>query len=374
MNTFKMFFLVFFKRCIKNKAFIVCLLSLPIVVGWMVYTAASQEQSGITVGLYFESHFAEVENIVQNLKQNKAYTFIVQDSKETLQEKVASEELTVGYIFAEDFEEKLKSSNFNSLIEVVKYPNNLYYRFVNESVTNEVLSIASPYIAQNYLEKQGHRPDIDMINESMFTYKEDENAFGIVVEGMDAQNMPKNDNSHVISLTRGVIALYLLVISWMGSLWVDEKNTLFVPHIGKTRLAAYILSPIYVMASVAAVVSLLLVKYGLGIAYVSMLQEIFLLLYYQAMLFITTMLISYILKKEVRIVILPFLVLFVALSHPILIDMRAFMPILSYILPIFPSYHYMQFSFWLPIIGVMYTMLLVFISREKFANRNRIFS
>ncbi len=366
MNTFKMFFLVFLKRCIKNKAFIVCLLSLPLVVGWMVYTAASQEPSGITVGLYFEAHFAEVEDVVQNLQQNTAYTFIVEDSKENLQEKVASEKLSLGYIFAEDFEEKLKNSNFNSLIEVVKYPNNLYYRFVNESITNEILSMASPYIAKNYLENQGSEADINLIKESIFAHREDENAFGILVEGINAQSISQNDNLHVMNIARGVIAVYLLVISWMGSLWVSEENTLFVPYIGKLRLAAYTLSPVYVLASVAAVISLMVVKYGLGLAEVSVLKEIGLILYYQAMLFITTALVSHVIKKELRIVILPFLVLFVVLSHPILIDMRSFVPALSYILPVFPSYHYMQFSIYMPFIGAVYTAILFFISRQKF--------
>ncbi len=368
MNTFKMFFIVFFKKCIKNKAFIVCLLSLPMVVGWMVYTATSQEQSGITVGLYFEAPFVEMENIVQNLQQNTAYTFTMEDSKESLEEKVASEELSLGYVFVEDFEENVQNASFNSLIEVVKYPNNLYYRFVNESVTNEILSMASAYIARNYLENQGHQADINLIKESIFAYREGENAFGIVVEGMNAQDISQNDNLHVMNIARGVIAVYLLVISWMGSLWVSEKNTLFAPYIGKLRLAAYTLSPIYALSGVAAVISLFVIKYGLGLSDISMLEEICLLVYYQLMLFVTTTLISHVIKKELRIVILPFLVLFVTLSHPVLVDMRSFIPVLSYVLPVFPSYHYMQFSLYMSFIGAVYTMILLFISRKKVAN------
>jgi len=141
-------FLIYVKRCLRIKIFIAVLLFMPIIS--IVFNVFGKDIIGeVKFGVYAEGDFGKY--ICESLEKEKSFKFIKYDSVDKMNADVAVCEIDSGYVFDKNFENSVEKNNFNNVIKVISSDSSSGYGLANEIVFSKVLNIASPNIANDFL-------------------------------------------------------------------------------------------------------------------------------------------------------------------------------------------------------------------------------
>ncbi len=341
MITFKMFFTVFSKKLLKNILFMICLTLLPIIVFFVSSLSMSEQNTSISAGIYLSEQHELEKQVSKNLLLNAKYKFTVFDSLDDLVKSVESAEVDLGYVFNENFTANLQNGKLSELVTVIKYPNNLYHNFVSEELFSEIFKTATPYIAENFLNGIKLHYPLESIENSINYYKSLENAFEIEVLSADFGSDEQNSGS--LQSLYGVICIFVFALAFISNMQVSVSKTLFKTKVSTLRLKIYSVLPFYFFSLVSGLVSLVIINIVLSPTDFSLMFEFFRLFVYQILLLAFFLTLSLFINRDVFCILFPFILILLLITHPIIIDIGAFVPSIEDYLKFLPSYFYLNF-------------------------------
>lgn len=361
MKTIQTFFCIYAKVYLKSKSFIFAMAMLPILTLSLIYFYNQQES---TDNLFFGLHFQELTDhssasqaIETALLTHENFQFLLYDTDDALYEDVIAGNVSAGFVFDENFSMHMQNRKINELVTVLKLENELYSKFVMQSVISAVYTELVPYIVSDYLLKKEITPDMVSIVDAIHTEKNKDTIFAVDIQVINTDTLEILDTPEIttdlsLPILKGMICIFLLFISVSFLILpskkeIQETHALFISLLGAFKYHLLVSLPLYFFSTLTAIISLLLIHYCLNTVAVTdfnLLKEILLVLLYQLSLFIATTCIAKILKKEFIIALLPFFIVFVIVTHPVILNMSMFFPSITYLLSPFPTYLYLGFD------------------------------
>lgn len=333
------------------------LLILPIIT--MILILTKDSDNSMIVGVYFQNEDNITSNIVTQLHEYEDIKFEQVFSYDDLYDKVISKDFVLGYNFDESFSDKVKTQTISNIVDVVKLEDDMYSNFIAPIVISSVYEQMAIYISSNRLESEGIQVDINQIIDDIKMHNNSSNTFAIDMFNVDTINTTQSEENHM--LFRGIICVFLCVLSLISMIFCmdNSKSQLLYIYINKNLFKLYSILPIYFLTTISAIVSMII--YSFVYVDINIFLEIGIILIYQFSLILTTVILSNIINKQVIILLIPFIIMGLILTHPILFDLTLFLPQIKYILNFLPTYQYTNFTFMTLILGLFVDFIFIFI-------------
>ena len=346
MGIFLQFFISFSGRYARMKSFLLCLLLLPVAVGVL---AVPKEQHGqttqLSVGILLEGNGTHEQAVFDTLATNTSIEFSIVSDIETLRQSVAVGDFAAGYVLRDDFSSRLDALRFKDLVRVIKFEEDFYHSYINEVVFSAVFGQAIPAITQDFLAQRGIPVDEDILRASIADYHASDALFTIdITHPGGITPIPSSEGGGVMTLVRGIVCIMLLLFTMLAMVFAAGNRpsfALFHPHLGATRTELYSVVPVYFFGFLSALVALIVCAVLLPSGMISLPSEILRLMLYQLSLVVVGVLLGKLLRRDTIVLLIPFILLAVLVSHPIFFDISTFLPQTKPVLQCLPSYLYL---------------------------------
>lgn len=383
------FFNIFLKTYLKSKTLIICFLLLPISLGLFITSLNLEEHTKLLIGIHVTGE--DYLGIIEELIVDETMDFEIVDNKEWIYDSVTNGVFDIGYIF--DFEagfneqiNKIISNNENydsivveneekltlntilngaslseftsilnssifdisSLVTVVKLEGDFYYKYINNVIFSVVFEKIVPYLGISTLNDYGIYEDIEEFKKLIDNYSVADNSFHIEINNIEHSSnvdFENNISEPIFKIIKGIICIYLVILSLISLIYLNiEDDNLFKCCMSSYQLKLNIIAPIYFIGIMISLISLI-VSSNLISVDINLIEEVYRLIMFQISLLLFSIIFSKFISKEIMLVFIPFVVLFILVTHPIFIDLQVVFPILSnisWILNIFSSYIYLS--------------------------------
>ncbi len=367
MSEFKIFitfFTVQLKYLTRNIPFMSIMLIMPIVVVIFSQNALNSNTNSIICAIFDEELSENSQSLTHLLLENEEISFVTASSAQDLRDGVARGEFEAGYIILSGFSKAVQEANMDENIEVVSLEGSVFTTYLDLQVTKAVQQVATLYIAEIALEEYGLEFDVSEIGPQIESHLNAENAFRINIQndegGLVATSVEYNAIKGIIAIS--VTAMYILGFA-MSSIEQGTKNFL-KPHISPMKMRLYQSAPIAAVATMSAVFSNVVFAWLAGL---SIFFGLFDLLMFQATLYLLVLALTTFIGKDVLVLTLPIVSIFIMVTHPILLDITVFFARIRPFLALLPTYQYISGG------GVLYYgfVAFLFIIILKFQNRRR---
>lgn len=324
------------------KSFLLCLILIPILVfGGVSALDSPQLETSLISGLVSLDQGELGQLVINELLPRTDMSFLQYNSREALIDAVSNGDIAVGYVLDENFSAQLSALNQDNLIEQIALDGDLYHKYTSELVYTAVYRQMIPYITQEFMDDRGIDSDLGDLSEGTQTYLDGDALF--TVELLSAQSLATGEDiPNPLPLTRGILAMGLLLIALMAAATASAQQkgwALFAPHLGRLRCECYAIAPIYALGLLSGAIALILAvqisSYPIVLA-----DELVALVGYQLSLVVVGLALPRLVGRNSIVLLIPFLLLFVLVTHPILLDVTLFVPELKALLQWLPSYVY----------------------------------
>lgn len=339
---FPSFFRVFLRRYLSMKSFLICLLLPPVlVVGVVLVLDQEQSATSLTAGILVEDGGSYGQQVADALVNLNEITFVQYDDQEMMRLDVATGILASAYVLPDDF--TLRVTNLEEeLVELICLESDIYHQYINELVYTAVYTQMVPHITQEFLEERGISTDLEENVSGTQGYLAGDTLFEVDILSVQEVVTGEEGMTSPLPLVRGILTIALLLLTLMGAATAAAQQrgwALFAPHLGRVRCELYALAPVYTLGLLSGVVALALATF-LSPYDINLREEIARLALYQLSLVAVGLVLPRLVGRDTIVLLIPFLLLFVLVTHPILLDVTQFFPQLKGILQWLPSYIY----------------------------------
>lgn len=368
LQIIKQFFYIFSKKFVKIKMFVFCILMLPISVFILssIFNSSQDLESNINIGVVFE----DLENLEDMFISNININFY--NNYDLLYESIIKNNIAVGYVFKDGFYNELEQievgdiSSLESLVQVIKLENEYIDGYINNIVLSGVYQEIIPYVSNARL--LDNEVDLGIVNikNQIDYYNNSKNNFKLEYIIIENNNIIESNNlsNNNIIIIKGTIGIFLLALSLIGAIYISDLNkaiVLFKPYLGEIELKIYALLPIYVYGTIAGVISIFILSNNMGsvssigsmsdnIISLEIIKLLLLQAVYMLLIIVLVMLLNKILvlansslnPENIIILLMPFIILFNLIIHPIFIDITKFISEIEYILKLSPLWYYLS--------------------------------
>lgn len=334
------------KRQLKHNFFIAALLLVPVCL--FAFAQIEERDSGkILIGIYGEDTEFVPEIFAALLSQDGMFEFYICETEEILKDDVASRKAECGYVFKNDFKEKLDDRDFKRSILVYSAPSTITAELSKEVVFAAMFEIYGEYLLEQFVIESDIFTDMDAgrVQEELKAAYHNEmrsgSTFSFQYETLSTEPV-ETGNARIAFPVRGILAIYLMIIGLFSvvALRQDEERGLFITLTYAERVPCKLAStaaPVC-MAGVSVLVTLLItgnLDHGV--------REVPLLIIYIIMI----LLVSYILKMVVKdpVVLcglIPVSILCSMVICPVFFDISQWLPQLEPVRYLLLPYYYMR--------------------------------
>lgn len=359
-------FLLFGKRLLKRPVYLIILLLMPLSVFLLSRTQA-ESPSGIRAMLYVEGRdWNEREDLLDKiigrlLAEDATVRFTLAESEEELKRAVLKQEADCGYVFPEDFSERLRKDDWKRSVTFYCGEDTMIPMLVNELLYTSVFQVYSAdafinYMGTAYGEEAGGRTNAENKAEELLNlYLTNGSTFSFAYYGESAEegnddqayetyNYNKKtkktaDLTAGVVPVRGMLALFMMLSAFCGL--VDHKRDHEAGRLVwvKNKRAVQFMM-ILIPTTGAALVSLLCIRasgswQGIG-------TEIASVIFYMFALTAYTMIWGLLFRSEHAVVAsVPFLMIATILFCPVFWNLKSVLPVLQIMEKLFPVSWYL---------------------------------
>lgn len=359
-------FLLFGKRLLKRPVYLIILLLMPLSVFLLSRTQA-ESPSGIRAMLYVEGRdWNEREDLLDKiigrlLAEDATVRFTLAESEEELKRAVLKQEADCGYVFPEDFSERLRKDDWKRSVTFYCGEDTMIPMLVNELLYTSVFQVYSAdafinYMGTAYGEEAGGRTNAENKAEELLNlYLTNGSTFSFeyygesAEEGNDDQayetyNYNKKtkktaDLTAGVVPVRGMLALFMMLSAFCGL--VDHKRDHEAGRLVwvKNKRAVQFMM-ILIPTTGAALVSVICIRasgswQGIG-------TEIASVIFYMFALTAYTMIWGLLFRSEHAVVAsVPFLMIATILFCPVFWNLKSVLPVLQIMEKLFPVSWYL---------------------------------
>lgn len=359
-------FLLFGKRLLKRPVYLIILLLMPLSVFLLSRTQA-ESPSGIRAMLYVEGRdWNEREDLLDKiigrlLAEDATVRFTLAESEEELKRAVLKQEADCGYVFPEDFSERLRKDDWKRSVTFYCGEDTMIPMLVNELLYTSVFQVYSAdafinYMGTAYGEEAGGRTNAENKAEELLNlYLTNGSTFSFeyygesAEEGNDDQayetyNYNKKtkktaDLTAGVVPVRGMLALFMMLSAFCGL--VDHKRDHEAGRLVwvKNKRAVQFMM-ILIPTTGAALVSVICIRasgswQGIG-------TEIASVIFYMFALTAYTIIWGLLFRSEHAVVAsVPFLMIATILFCPVFWNLKSVLPVLQIMEKLFPVSWYL---------------------------------
>lgn len=355
------FFLMQWKRLIKNKGFLLILFLFPVCFYFLTQTVPPEEDSRISVGLCLDTKDSLAETLCEKLiaLEDSLFTFSLVSTEEELIKQVQNNQFECGYLFRKDLKKELDKSRLKNLITVYVSESTTCKGVLNELVYANLFEEYSLSLLQETLRSAGHLPftkaDAEKFALPPVTEKAVENYYrSHLTDGstfrFDVQFVSNGEAPSVtgtslamLPLLRGFSALFLLLCGFLAMLntYRDKQNGLYARSSRTERRLYPQLTMLAYLLPSGIVFLLTLWLCGFITDFSTELAA--LLCYLVAIQIFYTLLGNLIRNHTVLCAAFPMLILCTLLFTPVIVDLSAFFPWITAIRYVLPTHYYLMF-------------------------------
>ncbi|MBQ8798091.1 MAG: ABC transporter permease [Lachnospiraceae bacterium] len=355
------FFLMQWKRLLKNKGFLLILILFPICFCLLTKTVETEEDSRILVGLCLETNDSLAETLCEKLVtlEDSLFTFSLVSTEEELIKQVQNNQFECGYLFRKDLKKELDKSRLKNLITVYVSDATTCKGVLNELVYANLFEEYSLSLLQDTLKDAGHLPFAtadaesfslppvtdETIEQFYRSHLTDGSTFRFDVQFVSKTEEPSvmGTTSAMLPLLRGFAALFLLLCGFLAMLntYHDKKNGLY-SRSSRTERRLYPQLTMLAYLLPSGIVFLLTLQLCGFITNLST-ELLALLCYLVAMQLFYTLLGSLIRSHTVLCAAFPMLLLCTLLFTPMIVDLSAFFPWITTVRYVLPTHYYFMF-------------------------------
>ena len=332
------------KRQLKRPSFIAILLCMAILA-ISLRIISKDVTASISVG--YVSNDAAIQdnlNAHEGIIKFKEYT-----SAEELKKAVSSSSIQCGYIFDDDFTDKLLESNTTELVELIEVPQNVISMLSNVVIIATVMdTMACEILVEDVLNQEIFAgisaEDIESLKNYYEMYSSNGSTFSFdynaLYEDYKGSSNSINIFSYLVTPVRGIVAIFVFIIALTSGLsWYKDKNNNTYANIPLSKrpfLKLLNISIPTVIAMFTGFLSLLLA--GICDNY---LDEIFTMSIYGLLCIVFTYILSSIFNEYIYCGLIPVFILGSIICCPIFFNLANIIPAIKYLQNIFmPTYYF----------------------------------
>lgn len=340
--------MLFIKRLIKKPAFVMILIVMPLVVTMFNKIEAADDHS-ISVGIYYEKD-ALAKTICENLSNKKGYIkFILYSNKDEMSEAVETKKIECGYIFPSDFNDRLDKYEIKRCITCVEAPSSILSSVSDEVVFAGILdeygkNIAANFIKENNIGRNTGDNGIKAVENMYKSFNTPEKTFSIDYKYIEADEEASSEvgGRSTTYIIHGLVSVLILISGLFGAIeWFnDEKKGLYSSFNNREKNVIGFIS-IFVPTAIMALSGNLAIY--LSNTYTNLLRENIAMFLYVFLAAGFSYLLKVIVKSGTGIcALLPAITLGSLIFCPVFIDVSKFMPFISCINKVFPTFYYLN--------------------------------
>jgi len=355
------FFLMQWKRMLRNKGFLLILLLFPVCLILLTQTVHTEEDSRIPVGLCLNTDDTLAETLCEKLVtlDDSLFTFSLVSTEEELVKLVQSNRFECGYLFRKELKKELDKSHLKNLITVYVSEATTCEGVLNELVYANLFEEYSLDLLQKTLKDAAHLPftktDAEMFSlppvndEAVENYYRshlsDGSTFRFDVQFVSSGKTPAatGTSSAMLPLLRGFSALFMLLCGFLAMLntYHDKQNGLYARSSRtERRLYPQLTMLAYLLTSgIVFLLTLWLCRLTTDLST----ELLALLCYLVAIQIFYTLLGSLIRNHTVLCAAFPMLLLCTLLFTPMIVDLSAYFPWITAIRYVLPTHYYLMF-------------------------------
>ncbi len=339
-------FLLSCKRQLKHVFFVILLILMPLAL--LSFQQVEKQDSGkILIGVFSEDREMVPEIIDSLLKQDGMFEFYVSESEDKLKEDVITRYAECGFVFADNFKQKLDDRKFKRSIIAYNAPSSIMHSLSKEVVFASVIEVYGQDILKQFIEEselfEGEDKDrlYQELQNNYGNQTRNGTTFSFRYETLSTQPIEESV-ARIAFPVRGMLAIYLFVIGIFSavSLRKDEQKGLFIAlpfGTGFPCKLAVLAAPVF-LAGISAWVTLIATGNHGGL-----MKELIYLFLYMIMILVF----SYVLKVIVRDPVLlcgliPVFILASFVICPVFFDFGQWVPGLKPFRYLLLPYYYMS--------------------------------
>ena len=350
----KIFFRLFFfscKRAVKKPFILLLLLLLPLGTG-AFRQAEHQDDGKISIALFTGEN--EFNNAVAEtlMKGENAFYFYTAESEESLREDVAAGRAECGYIFPEDFKERLEAEDYRRSVRLAVSPATVTAELSSEVVFAGIFEVYGRLLLEEYARTGAAFEELRILSEEDEVWREleplyngylsDGSTFSFEYETVNGGILKENAIMAVFP-ARGIGAVLIFVMGLAAAVVAgeDEKRGLFAAvGTGRRRqLQLAEISAFVFLGILSAGISLMVSGGQRGIF-----TEVTLLAAYGCMTVIFSFALLAVLKNPLAVAgTIPFFILGSLAACPVFADLSVYVPVLGIIRYLFLPWYYLMF-------------------------------
>ena len=341
---------LFIKRLIKNPAFICVLVIMPLLVT-MFNKVNTKDEKRILIGVYNDNEEEDLSKLIcENLKDKEGYLkFLVYTNKAEMIEAVEAKKLECAYIFPSDFKDRLDNYKIKKCITCIESPSTILSSLSDEVVFAGIIreygkNIALDFAKENNIDIGDGTKSSENIARNYEKFNTPEKTFSIDYKYIetDGDNSEESKDKTTTYAIHGMVSVLILISGLFGAVkWFDdEKKGLYSSFNSKTKVIIgfiSILAPTVLM-SLSGIVTIYLSN-----TYTYISREVIAIGLYTLLVCGFSYLLKLIVKSGTDIsVILPVVTIGSLIFCPVFIDTSKFIPFISWINKLFPSFYYLN--------------------------------
>lgn len=323
-------YLLLLKRLFKKKSYILMLLIVPLMV--LALKGMGGGDAGLmTIGVYVPGEDYASSALKESIETEPgSFRYIFYDDSDKLIADVKSQKLSEGWICPDNLDEAVEnivaSGQTDEKIEIIIREQGLSHLLGREVLNSRVYEslarqMASTYIADKLYKGNPTEEQQEKILKTFDSYEINGNLFELGYLD-DSQNQNSDDTNYIMMPLRGMLALWLLILSIAASMYYieDKQNGIFIwwkAHLSIARDFLYY--------GVIVFIPTIMVLVGLKIGGVStsLSREILAIIIYDFTLICLTNILREIIGTVKGLgLITPILIIASALLSPVFIDIK----------------------------------------------------
>lgn len=345
---------IFGKRQLKRASTLVILAAMLLLTISLSIMSKSMN-AAIDVGFYIPDTDDDIvmTSIEQGLTAHEGIlSFMAYDSEATLKSDVMSGTVQCGYIFDEDFSERVVDNNVKNMVELIEPPENGISVLSNLIVLATVMeNSACEMLVEDILEQDFFtgisEEDLAALREEYNTYATNGSTFAFDYDTMYEDYKGSKSSidiaPYLVTPVKGIIAIFIFISALTGGVgWFNDADSSIYANIPLKKHHLLRLLTIAIPAFLSCLmgyISILTVGIGADALY-----ELYALSVYCLLCIAFSYALTYITKKNVYCSLIPVFILGSVVCCPIFFNLGNLIPSLKVLQNIFlPTYYFMLF-------------------------------
>lgn len=329
------------KLSFKSKIFL--LLFIPFITLVLLVYVAQNDETKIKVCYDYHTESIVLTDILKDFDQSENIEY-VEIQQHEMEERVINGEFNLGIVFVTDIMESFESSDKSNLVEIISLEGNNYTQYIMELIYSSIYKSMTPYIAKDTMEQKDINESKINIEKKIDGYLNDDKTFKInrTIVG-DASDYSSSKLEHFMWIWKIIVCIILTITTMLFlSMMGDTDKDMLSIYFGKNTYRIYSILPIVILKTCSIILAYVIIISWYRVISITIIVELIRTIMLLVILNLLNLILIKKINKEIVVVIIPFVIIFIITTHKILWDITKYYDNIEVFLNILPTYWYLN--------------------------------